>query len=255
MIKYIFSINTGRSGSHYLSKMLQNVEGINSFHEPYPVMNGYPMIKYLKGKEKELRSQMPEKLRQIEKNLDNGKVYVETNHMFIKGFGWLIPENIPQENIGVVLIKKNKTEVAKSHYRIFCSPLSIFGKLWLMFPTMKNPINKFSKPEILKYRLYFFINRFLMSRYNPFKDLKLERRIFKSYELKLLEWYVEETYSQAERFRRKYPKIKVFETTIEKLNDVEEYERLFKFFKLEFKPKDSFFEKLNTRTNLKRIAS
>ncbi len=31
---YLFSINTGRSGSEYLTRIFEHVEGCRSFHEP-----------------------------------------------------------------------------------------------------------------------------------------------------------------------------------------------------------------------------
>ncbi len=46
-VDYIFSINTGRSGSHYLSNIFNHVTGCCSFHEPYPYCRDKVMRKYL----------------------------------------------------------------------------------------------------------------------------------------------------------------------------------------------------------------
>ena len=86
MIKYIFSISTGRSGSKYLAQLLSEIEGAVSFHEPNPKMNGKPMYEYLKGNSSYLKSNVKEKLKTIKSAKGNSPVYIETNHTFIKGF-------------------------------------------------------------------------------------------------------------------------------------------------------------------------
>jgi hypothetical protein len=248
MVKYIFSINTGRSGSHYLSKVLKEFKNINSFHEPFPIMNGKPMAEFLQGNPLKMREKMEEKINTINSSFDK-KYYIETNHTFIKGFGWLIPSYIAHENIGVILLKRNSEEIIKSLYRINCSPLTYKGFNWIMNPVMKNPINKVSNYDKLKYRILFFISGLSKSKKKSFsKRLK----VVKKFELKFLEWYVKETYAQANKFKNEFPKIKIYETTVEKLNDVQEFQKMFDFFGLDFLPKESFYEKVNEKTNLKK---
>lgn len=252
MVKYIFSVNPGRSGSHYLSNVLSQIEGVCSKHEPYPKMNGKGMMNFLNGDDNELNGLMPLKIETIKKDLGENNCYVETSHLFIKGFGWKLPEYLPQEEIGLIILRREKKKVVESLFRIQTTPLSYHGRMWLMFPSMKEAENKFTKINLLYYHFLFLINRLIRTGYNPFRKFRIEKKLFKSYEKMLLNWYVDETYSQGEKFLKKFPRIKVFRTDLEKLNNLEEYKKMFQFFDLEFKPKDSFFKVLNQKTNLKR---
>jgi hypothetical protein len=49
---YLFSINTGRSGSEYLARIFKQVEGCCAFHEPKPICNAREMRLYLQGETK-----------------------------------------------------------------------------------------------------------------------------------------------------------------------------------------------------------
>lgn len=251
MINYIFSVNTGRSGSHYLSKVLKELKSVNAFHEPRPNMSGRPMIDFLEGRPQRLQEDMEEKIKTIESSRNEGKCYIETNHTFIKGFGWLIPSYIKQENIGVILLKRDKEEIVRSMLRVDCTPLTYHGLNWIMSPLMKNPINPVPKIDRLKYRFLFFVSRVSRSPKNPVRFSLKKFKMVRDFEKKYLDWYVRETHDQADRFKKEFPKIRFFETTINKLNTIEEFERMFEFFGIEFSPTDSFLEKINKRTNLK----
>ncbi len=255
MIKYIFSINTGRSGSHYLSNILAEFESISSFHEPHPIMNGEAMKEYMDSNPVLMSKMIEEKLESISLLHKPNTIYAETNHTFIKGFGWLLPQYIPQENMGVIFLKRDKKAIAKSYKKISCTPMTPSGLAWLINPLKKNPIIPISQYDKLFYLifmspLHYSLNRFLRSRFNLLRFWTQKLNLFKSKELKFLEWYVEETYALGKEFKIKYPNIKVFETSLDKLNDIEEFERMFHFFGIPFKPKDSFFEKLNKKTNI-----
>lgn len=254
MIKYVFSINTGRSGSKYLAEILKEVKNFKAVHEPSPVMNGRPMIEYLQGNPLKMEQNIKEKVSSINSRLDDKKCYIETNHTFIKGFGWLVPSHFPHKELGVILLKRDKEEIIKSLYRIKCTPLSFYGLDWIMSPLMKNPINPVSNYDKVKYRLLFFISRLVKSKKNPIRINLDNLKIIRRFELKYLEWYVKETYSQANRFKKKFPEIKIYETTIDKLNDIQEFEKMFDFFEIDFSPQKSFMEKLGKKTNLKRAA-
>ncbi|MBC6410251.1 MAG: hypothetical protein GDA42_07315 [Ekhidna sp.] len=251
MIKYIFSINTGRSGSNYLAEILKEVNDIKSFHEPHPIMNGKPMIECLQGNPLKMEQKIKEKINSINSHLGESKCYFETNHTFIKGFGWLIPIHYPHNELGIILLKRDQKDIIKSLYRVKCRPLSYIGYEWIMNPLMKNPINPVSNYDRFKYRLLFFISKIFESKYNLFR-IKIDNlRIIKQFNLKYLDWYVKETYAQASLFKKKFPNIKIYKTTIDKLNDIHEFEKMFDFFELDFSPKASFSEKLNVKTNLK----
>lgn len=106
-MKYIFSINSGRSGSNYLSDIFNNCEGCVSFHEPLPRMNGIAMYQWLQGNENQLIDIMPDKIDDIEARRGS-RIYIETNHCFIKGFGWQIPAYFDRSE--VALLSLNETQ-------------------------------------------------------------------------------------------------------------------------------------------------
>lgn len=258
MIRYIFSISTGRSGSNYLANTLGEVENVHAFHEPHPIMNGEPMIEFLKGNHSILSSMMNEKLINIKAEINKDSIYVETNHTFIKGFGWFVPSFIPHEEIGIIFLKREKCEIVNSYKRINCTPLTIYGLDWLMTPLMINPINPVSLFDKIIYRILFSpshlsLLRIFRSKYNIFNSFLKEPEYVKKKELKFLEWYVDETYAQGERFKIEYPKIKIYETTVSNLNNEQEYKNLFSFFGIDFNPKKSFYERIGRKTNLRHF--
>lgn len=241
MIKYIFSINTGRSGSNYLYRLFASQQGFKAFHEPNPIMNGKPMRDYLKGDEKSIRALAKKKVNRIQQAIENsGLVYVETNNAFIKGFGWILMEMLPHDQVGVIILKRNKKEIVDSLIRINCTPLSELGADWLITPSIKKPIN--SVQHICK--LIYFILSALIRKTNK------KNNWIKAYEKKWLSWYVDETYAQAERFRHLFPMTKVFSTDIVFLNELSEVERMFKFFDYEISDNRRLKLVLGKKTNI-----
>ncbi|MCK0538742.1 hypothetical protein [Alcanivorax quisquiliarum] len=86
-IKYVFCIGTGRNGTNYLKQILSSTEGCVAEHEPAPRCNREPMRRFLNDDPGAMKKLMPRKLAQIATSRAGAKVYVETNHAFIKGFG------------------------------------------------------------------------------------------------------------------------------------------------------------------------
>lgn len=138
-MKYIFCINTGRSGSDYLSKIFDHVSGCQSFHEPNPICNGQVMYRYALGELEPMRKAVREKVEAIKKKGES-LLYVEINHCFIKGFGWFIPQYFPEENIGVIFLKRERSKIAESLMRVGASPLDKLGRKWISTPEMKEPL-------------------------------------------------------------------------------------------------------------------
>lgn len=239
-IKYIFCINTGRSGSHYLSKVFSHVSGCLAFHEPNPIGNGKAMIQYLKGNSRLMERLTQQKVDRIKelKNKKNFSVYVETNHCFIKGFGWLIPNYLPEDEIGVVILKRDKAKIAKSLLRIGFSPLNQGSRGWIATPEIKNPLVEPPSlaliPPRISYYLAYSLNRciiFLKKRYHNLTLLKVPTWLT-SYELKCLHWYVDETYAQSIAFKEKFKQIKYYEITLESLNSTKEVNKMLDHFGL-----------------------
>ncbi len=201
-VKYIFCINSGRCGSDYLTELLSKAKNTVSIHEGVPIMNGYPMQKFNDGDDSELRKLLPLKMRQIQNKSKNGrKIYCETNHSFIKGWGYLIPdEYIPQEEIGVIILRRDVDKTAYSLLRVHEPPgISEWSRTWYLVP---NAQRNLSKPA--------------------------ENANF--YEL--CQWYVEETYLRAEEYKQMFPRIKYVECDLEQLNEYNFVVEIFKYFDL-----------------------
>lgn len=251
MIKYLFAISTGRSGSKYLSGLLEHAHDVSTLHEPTPIMNGKAMQAFLKGNPRPMEALMPEKLASIQAGRGEATTYVETNHCFIKGFGWLLPEHIPQEEMGVVIIKRDKEKIVNSYYKIGCFPTSSFGRNYLMTFQMRNPINKISFMDRLRYWPYAHLARFIRHRWiQRIAPLRIPAFI-KNYEFRMLDWYVEETMAQGEKFKKAFPRVKYFETTTDELNDMAVIEKMFRTFGGEVNFKDSVKEVIGVPQNQK----
>ena len=111
-IKYIFCISTGRSGTAYLSKLLGQLDNCSAYHEQKPVLHNEIMRDYLDGNEVTLKKEFTKKLEYIRQN--RNAIYADTSHIFIKSFGWELPNHIPQNEIGVVILKRNKEKVVRA---------------------------------------------------------------------------------------------------------------------------------------------
>ncbi|MEB3224915.1 MAG: hypothetical protein VKJ86_03830 [Synechococcus sp.] len=195
-IKYLFCINPGRSGSDYLTELLTCAHNTISIHEAFPIMNGEPMSDFNDGNGEPLRALMPLKVREIKKAQGRSeKIYCETNHSFIKGWGYLLPDTfIPQEEIGVIILKRDVQKIAYSLLRIHDIP----GRsTWLLSPYQA-------------------------------KNLLTPSQNLDCYETCL--WYAREIYARAEAYKKKFPKIKYVECQLESLNDYDFVVDLFKTF-------------------------
>lgn len=223
MREYVFCINPGRSGSAHLFKLFSYVNGCKATHEPTPILNGKVMRRFLKGHTKEMVDRMPEKVEQITAVKGDSPLYVETNHCFIKGFGWLIPNYIPQEKIAVIILKRPIKEVVNSTYKINSTPLA-GGRNWIITPLKKDilvplPI-KLARLKQLVYRPIFKL--FFNERLIKFLTRGKEKRIgfIKRYELAIIEWYVQELEAMGEEFRKRFPHILFIDYQTKELSDL-----------------------------------
>jgi hypothetical protein len=203
-----------------------------------------------------MRKLTQEKVEVIEKAKRNYQVYVETNHCFIKGFGWFIPQYLPEDKIGVIILKREKYQIAESLLRIGCSPLVRFGRDWIITPDIKNPLvtlpkKLFSPRATYQYtRLLKFLLR--SNRYLVRKVFRQELQYPKwliNYEMECLKWYVEETYAKVEAFKQRYPRIKYYEVNIEDLNSHESVQQMLAYFGCS--GKESLSDVVGKPTNLK----
>ncbi|MCP4402536.1 MAG: hypothetical protein GY801_35175 [bacterium] len=152
------------------------------------MMNGDPMQMFNHGDESALRQLMPVKLKQIRKQSRRGrKIYCETNHAFIKGWGYLIPEFIPQEEIGVIILHRDVEQVIYDFIRDYRIPgTTMYTRTFHLIPG--SPRNLSAPPaQAAPYDLWH--------------------------------WYINEIYLRAEQYRRMFPKIRYVECDVEQLNE------------------------------------
>lgn len=257
MVRYIFSINAGRSGSHYLSQLFKMVEGCRSTHEPKPVMNGSPMREYLRGNPEPIKALMAAKLNSIETIKADAKVYVETNHCFIKGFGWLLPECLRQEDIGVIILKRDKHKIAESLLRVGCSPFNRVGRDWIITPEASQhlfPLSMdVSEPRARNYLYELLLKTvFRSGLVKLWTSNQTQKPLFLvRYELAMLEWYVDVTMKLGELYRQRFSRIRFVETELNELNQLADFQRILNVFGLQAKP--SIQQTIGKRTNPKSI--
>ncbi len=238
-IDYLFSINTGRSGSEYLGSILKHVVDCHAEHEPEPIGNGAVMRQYLRGEHGPMRELAQNKIKAIQQAKGDAQVYAETNHCFIKGFGWFLPELLPQEKIGVIILKRDEAKIAQSLLRVGCSPLVSGGRDWISTPEMALPLVQPPK------RLGSTRAAYHLARAIKFPFRALDFLVYKccgkrlgypkwltNYELDCLAWYVQDTHARAEVYKQTYPNITFVEVTIDDLNELESVEAMLSQFGL-----------------------
>lgn len=222
--KIIFSINTGRSGSSYIASLMKGFQGINSYHEPNPSLCGEPMKGYQLGKKDALVSLLQEKIDKINNTLEQGQVYFESNHYFIKGFGWEIMDKFPEEEVGIIILKRNDEEIIKSFYAIGVSVLGNGAVMHLIHPFSVHASQPFSNNPI-SFKIKLFLMRLCVILYNTPYYLGLQKRksfkIFKHFQYKYLRWYLEEYEHLKQKFIEKYPDLVYLEIDINKMDQDE----------------------------------
>ncbi len=204
MIQYIFCISPGRCGTDYLTALFRCARNTWSTHEALPIMNGTPMIAFNRLDEEPLRVLTDLKWDTIQSR-QRGRVYCETNHSFIKGWGWLVPDRLaPQEQIGVVVLRRHRDENALSLLRIRDVPgISEFSRTWYLEPDAARNLD------------------------SPQSGAGL---------FELCQWYIDETYRRGQAYRDAFPGIRYFECELSQLNEPAFVERMFAFFDLTATP-------------------
>ena len=113
--RYIFSINSGRSGSHYLADLLATAPEVASYHETDPKMIGDVLRSIERHPYADSYHARRYKAAACRDLLDvqTGKtVYAETSHMFIKTFFDVVMAELTA--VGVVLLRRELAQVLKS---------------------------------------------------------------------------------------------------------------------------------------------
>ena len=148
--RMLFCINSGRSGSEYLSKLLCTAKGVNSFHEPEPNMSGkyLRMINEFQYPETfKKRRYKCKGIKKILKRMSSNEIYCETNHMFIKTFFDVILEDF--KNVEVIILRRELSLVLKSGM----ATKTVWAKYYEILKAGKNEFDillNVSKEDLLK---------------------------------------------------------------------------------------------------------
>lgn len=142
----VFCISPGRAGSGYLRHVLNVAEGIISYHEPEPKMNGVILEKVIiKGQRREtLHERSALKLRAIREALEGTPpdvAYAETSHMFVKTFADVILEEIGNvAKVSIIFLRRPTKDTVWSQLRLGWFSEGHSGKdLWYYNPNDVHP--------------------------------------------------------------------------------------------------------------------
>lgn len=196
---YIYVLTTGRSGSGTLSNILKNSPQVNSYHEPYPILNNNFSLN--KGLQKiwVFFQFLFIKYPKILWSRLNGKtIYLETNHLFLKSFSSLAIKAF-NTKIKVIHLIRPAHLVAKSMYDIGKIPGDLYGNKWYLNPGDQSNCINFKK-------VFYLISDQEVEEY---KDL-----------YKCI-WYWYEMEERIKRFKKKYSgNVLMLDTN--QLNDVKQ---------------------------------
>lgn len=192
---YIFCINSGRSGSNYLSYLLDSTAECRCYHERYPNFAGYAIQKMnSEGFENTIEFQRIKIKAILQEEIDK-PIYGDTSHLFIKS--WFVAAVNELSNIKVIWLKRNLDDIVKSMLRLNAIPDKTFkGQNWYLKSSYKYNLLKAQKSMTDKENC---------------------------------EWYAKEIEKRAEFFQEKYPHIPFYEIDLEDLNDKD---KVFGFLKL-----------------------
>jgi hypothetical protein len=223
--QYIFCINTGRSGSDYLAKLLDSAAEVSAFHEPKPEMTRAMLGLVTNNTYRNTFSKRAFKakaIRELAKSV-NAKVYAETNHMFIKTFCDVVAKRL--KNVKVVFLKRNLIDTLYSFYELgYFSNWEESWKEWMILPNAKTAaiqtMIKGEKPD----------------------------------QVSLIIGYLLDIRARAARFKAEFPSVPVYEINLYELNDSEQVKKMFAW--LNITPTEETYaligKKQNDRAELKQ---
>jgi hypothetical protein len=215
------------------------------------------MQAFLAGDPSQLEALMPHKVAAIERTRAqaNASVYVETNHCFIKGFGWLLPSYLPEDEIGVVVLRRDPAKIKASLARILCTPFLPPGDQWMITPAAHPHYvalpDGFSFP-MARFHAYRLASRTI---FRPFIVRRLtggKRQVpasIERYQDALLDWYIAEIAARWEAYKQQFPRVTSIEVDVDDLNTRDGVTAMMAPFGLA--PNDSIGEVLGRATNTK----
>jgi hypothetical protein len=188
--RLIFSINSGRAGSKYLSQLLSTGHHVKSFHEAEPKMSG-AFISMINSEpfevSREKRRVKSEAIAGILRTGSPDEIYAETNHTFIKTFFDVVLEDF--HNVDVIILRRELALVLKSFIELgYFSVLNPLGLDWMSSPNAATAALRAIAPDAT-------LDQF---------DLCIA--------------YLLDIEARAERFKVEYPSVRAHEVRLEQLN-------------------------------------
>lgn len=258
MVSAIFSINTGRSGSHYLAHLMSFAANCESHHESQPNGFGQPLIEYHRGNPALMEGIAAKKIEQVNAAKASGKIFADTNHCFIKGFAEPLLAHLPASEVGLIFLTREKQKIVDSTFQVFSLPLTARGRKYIFTPERKDPIvpppSFAGVPGRAGYALARLTRFFLAGGRRLFRMLTRRQtpvRHLEAYQKACIQWYIEESYALGEALRRRHPEVRCFEVRLEDLNNPDVVLELFNTFGLE--PTAALWDEVGKPTNLKLL--
>lgn len=234
-IKAIFSINAGRSGSQYLAKLLDVGKNCIAFHERNPNGFGQTLADYQQGDDRRMRDVARVKYDVIENLSGKNLIYAETNHCFIKGFGWPLMEKMDARSVAIIVLRRDPEKIVNSMIKVRSLPLSSTGRYYNLTPDRVKPIvppptlfgltpvasyrigKMVALPEKVLAKLKILLFGYPIRRYVPLRK----------YQEKIIRWYLNETRELENLFKKRFPECTYIHLDIDELNDLERVTDLF----------------------------
>jgi hypothetical protein len=132
--RFIFTVTTGRTGTGYLAHLLGIFKGTTTYHEPEPAFSAH-----LRAAQQDPRTArqflLEEKIPAICR-LSISPIYIETSHLFCKGFlePWLQINQLPTPDL--ILLERDFREVSLSFLSLHTIPArSETGQKFMLAPS------------------------------------------------------------------------------------------------------------------------
>ena len=223
--RLIFCINSGRCGSGYLAKLLGSAKEVRSYHEPVPQMIGHYLHMINDRPYADSFHERHIKNNAIKKLLlrfPKGKIYCETNHMFIETFFDVVLSEF--KNVDVIILRRELCLVLKSFIKLgYFSNRNSNWPHWMSSPGAKTAaLKSIAADEVLD-----------------------------QYDLCIA--YLIDNEARAVRFKNDYPMVRTHEVRVESLSDYSSVQKL--FANLAITPTNEtsnfYMKKINVREEMK----
>ena len=144
MRRHIFSINSGRSGSEYLARILDTAKNVVAFHEPHPDGAGRAITRFPATRPTMLERALypPMYVRKLSKvrairrtteHLPESQIYAETNHMFVLSFHDVVMNHL--RPVDVILLRRHMLATVRSFIELgYFTPNCPFTRFWFTSP-------------------------------------------------------------------------------------------------------------------------